>query len=194
MVEGKFLLLPALTLLSASAVLLRKGWRGKQWQHRVMVVAAWLCLVAGAACWSAVEGAEFGITLSLVVWSLLGCLVVALGAKWRPANERTKTRGANGPSALGDTGLGQKTLTFFVAGPLAMVCTALVSIVLVRLLPTSVGGQWVVAAFLFPTLWGITAFWVCASLRFRREALIVTSGGLVSGVCLLLSFFSYVSI
>jgi len=194
MVEEKYLLLLALGLLFVSILLLRSGWRGKQWRQRCRVLAGWISLVAGTVLWSAAEGAEFGITLSLALWSLLACLMVAAGAKWRVPNARVRSKTDGVVASTGPSGLGQKVLTFIVAGPLAMVCSGLVSIVLVRFLPLSDGDQWVIAAFVFPFLWSVVAFWACASLLIRREALIILSAGLASSACLFLSFFNIVPV
>ena len=170
--------------------MLRLGWRGTQPRARLLVVIGWVLLVLGMLVWSRAEGAEFGVSFSLALWSLIAWCVIAVGAKYRTAKTANKTPADSNTDdnarLLSATGTGQKWFTFIVAGPLALVTTCLVTVVLARLLPVDIGTQMVSAAFLFPVLWAVAAVYYCASDLNRRNAQILVIAGLLSGAWLFL--------
>ena len=148
---------------------LRFAWRGKERRHQIARWGSWLSLLLAILCWSAISGAEFGVSFALLAFSLVALVFLGFNATVKPGQNAK-------PAVLLEevnSSRLRKCMTFLVVGPLLGFTSGYGTLVFMLILPFSTSTQLVVASFLYPTLWAIFAFLVCARDRKLADALVM---------------------
>ena len=141
---------------AASVAALRGAWRRKGIRNGVLVLIGWLALALSLALWSSALGIEYGVSYALAWFALCAIIAVILNREHRaPQPDRAA------PLSEATT-MGHKWLTFFAAGPLAVIACVPLTLLVTLLLPVARVNQMALAAVLFPTLWGLAAYWASA--------------------------------
>jgi hypothetical protein len=132
------------------------------------VPAGWGLLLASGWFWIAGTGAEFGVTLTLLVASVLAWVFVAANRSRRPR----RGHGAAGPPKpnADPQSWPRHALLLLLAVPVAAVASALLAVAVSMALPIPVVDAMVTVIVLVPLLWGCAACWVCAESRLIRPA------------------------
>jgi hypothetical protein len=163
------------------------------WQDRIAarwrpVAVGWALLLASTWAWTHATGAEFGISLTLLLPTVLAWVLIARNAEVRSpkATSRRPRRKADAdlePKAAAD----RRTLLahlrlFIVSVPLAAIAATYVTIALCSLLPLTQVNQLVLALFVIPLVWGSAAYWAVADSRWLRPSLAMLVGGGIAAV------------
>ncbi len=162
-------------LLSSSGVgCLYFSWRRKL-SSGLWVSLGWLLLATSLLSWSQLLGVEFGVSYALLVLSLVAWLLALASLDRSRVNRQQLTSHPLSRPTWRTLGKhsGLMLLTVGVAGSSA----ALVSVGLLRLLPMQPVNTIVVAVLLLPLLWGLLAYWFCATEHLLKPTLVTVAAG-----------------
>jgi len=158
----------AMALGLAGLACLFGAWHNHIAAHWRPVPAGWVLLLVSGWFWVAGTGAEFGISLLLLVTSLIAWLFVAANRSQRPRRGGGET-GPPKPNADPQP-WSRHALLLLLAVPGAAVASALLAVALSMALPVAVVNAMVTVIVVMPVLWGCAAYWVCADSRLVRPA------------------------
>jgi hypothetical protein len=163
------------------------------WQDRIAarwypVPIGWALLLASAWAWALASGAEFGISVALLLPTVLAWLTIARNAQLRSSKPRSnrmrrpvKADSESKTVTEARTALAHLRL-FLVSVPLAGVASTYVTIALCSLLPMAQGDQLVLALLVVPFAWGAAAYWALADSNWLRPALTILASGIVAAL------------
>ncbi|MFW6094209.1 MAG: hypothetical protein ACODAC_09570 [Pseudomonadota bacterium] len=158
------------------------AWRNQR-RQRPGALAALALLALSGWLWVAAAGAEFGITLALLVTPVLALGFVA-------ANRTRRPRRGSGTGAAKPNGTSQAwprhLLLFLVAGPAAGLASALVAVAASLLLPVAPVNAMIAVIIVMPVLWGGAGYWVCADPMLLRPAAVLALGAAVGAAVIYL--------
>ncbi len=170
------------TLLAGAGVsCLYASWKNLFSGNRWLVPAGWFVLLVATAFWVMASGAEFGISVSLLVIPLIAWGVMLLKADIRPQRaQRPQEEWDLGRASLPDMNALLRHGGLFLASVLlAGAAAILTSVALVMLLPWTKVNAMVTAVILVPVLWGLASYWVCADTnRYRPVLWLALASGL----------------
>lgn len=153
------------------------------WQRRIParwrpVLVGWTLLALSGWFWVVGIGAEFGVSLVLLVTSLVAWIYVVAN---RQRRERRTPADAGAPKPVAEPRrLVDHVVLFVLVVPLAAVASALVSVALSLALPVSEIDAMVTVLVVMPVLWGCAAYWAVADSRVLRPAAAMVLGAAVS--------------
>lgn len=169
--------------------LLHASWRSLFPDHRkLLVFNGWLMLLLALVLWIESSGAEFGTVLGLCVPALAAWLLTVSTARTRQRKARRPRDESGTGSALDDKRLSRRRhlLLFVLSVPVAAVAATLLTVALAELLPGSELGRTVLVGFVMPPLWGLLAWWFCATPTITRTLLKVGVPSLAAALFLFL--------
>ncbi|HTF84987.1 MAG TPA: hypothetical protein VL987_10445, partial [Cellvibrio sp.] len=142
------------TLLAGAGVsCLYASWKNLFGGNRWLVPAGWFVLLVATAFWVMASGAEFGISVSLLVIPLIAWGVMLLKADIRPQRAQEWDLGR---ASLPDMNALLRHGGLFLASVLLAGAAAILSsVALVMLLPWTKVNAMVTAVILVPVLWGL---------------------------------------
>ena len=159
--------------------ILRFAWRKKDRGHVFILAGGWLIILGGLSLWSLVGGAEWGLALGTIIFTLVAMILLGFNAWSAFTNRRRKPNPVaktNEPAASARTPLGvygQRLSTFFLAGPLgggvAMILTLSVFEWL-QFFGVETANAIVTTFFLTPLLWAVIATWMVIDNGTARKA------------------------
>ncbi len=82
--------------------------------------------------------------------------------------------------------LQHRAALFIVTGPLALLATCLMALLMVNMMPAQLDTQMASAAFLFPCLYALTGYYLCAQQRPFKHALFLVACSGIAGAYLYL--------
>ncbi|MCW8880570.1 MAG: hypothetical protein OQJ89_15000 [Kangiellaceae bacterium] len=144
------------------------------------VTLGWLFIFSSALAFNHTKGIEFGLTYLFLILAIAAWLVMTL--------INTRTSAPNHfirPYQNKFVGFGRSlksSATFVIAGPLAFASSCLVSIFICSYLPMEQTNALVFAGFLFPIVWSLASFWICATSKRLVPTSVVGLSGLLSGL------------
>ena len=163
------------------------------WQDRIAsrwrpAAVGWALLLASTWAWMRATGAEFGISLTLLLPTVLAWLIIARNAEVRSPKARSnRTRRKVDTDVEPRAAADRRTLIahlrlFIVSVPLAAIASTYVTIAFCSLLPLTQVNQLVLAVFVVPLVWGSAAYWAVADSRWLRPFLTMLLGGGMAAV------------
>jgi hypothetical protein len=172
--------LPPIACTLFGTALLHLSWRRATPNRTVTTAIGWLFLVGSLALWVSAAGAEYApifaiLALPFAAWLLAG---VSQERRERPLTTLTR-RSLRGPelaSFLNHLGL------FAAVVPLAGIVASLTTTVLIRWWPGEAVNNVAIGVLLMPVIWGLLAFWVCATERRLRTLSLLAGLGVLSGM------------
>ena len=159
------------------------AWRLKR-RTPLLTWAGWVLIGAGAAAWSRAQGAEFGISFTLITLALAAWAVTIGNQDSRRQKVKPQIRTPLQWANARQVGL-QLWRVFTVVLLSGLVSVALL-VALAKLLPLSTVNAMVLAALVSPVVWGAAAYWLLADPRPLRPPVSLLVAGLVSGVIIML--------
>lgn len=173
----------ALLMGGAGMGLLFGSWRGFLARNLWPVTTGWLLLLLSIIPWSAALGAEFGVSVALLVVAVLAWVVVLFNIDTRPTNGRApQTRnGFHWPQL---NVLLHHGLRLILTIPVAAVVSILVSLTLTDWLPWQQVNRLVFATLWIPVVWGCAIYWLCADRKLLRPAASLFAAGALCAVYL----------
>lgn len=151
-------------------------WRNKSERVQGAREVAWTFIFISFYGWSNAYGIEFG--------SVYFCVTTAISAWILTGINRQSKPPSNAKLAYENQTIGYKKIahgigTFFVAGPLCMLSSCLITIILFRYLPMERANALVAAAFTFPIVWALISYWTCAKEKLLIPFISVLGSGVV---------------
>ncbi|BFM12563.1 hypothetical protein R50072_27160 [Simiduia litorea] len=155
-------------------------WRQRQ-RHWPVLWLGWGLLVLSVWAWMQSAGTEFGVVFALFLVPLVAWL--PLLPQWRGERRNNYARANTAPNTAPAPWLiGVRVLALLVFTAL---CSTLVAVALVQLLPVSHLAR-LVWALLFQVLfWGLLAIWLCAAERVRKPIIWSSGFAMMASVFLL---------
>ena len=146
---------------------------GKQHPRYRLVLLSISILITGCVYFGLQRsvGAEFALFLSLFHFSWVAWVFVATQARVKVKTTRPMTPMLK--SVRVEKSRWYKLLVVILAGPLALFCSVLSSLLMSRLLIDELANQWVLTFILTPLVWGVLAIWF-ASDRYVLRPLVIT--------------------
>ena len=171
--------LMAAVLAAGGVALIFASWRRWIGGHRHAALFGWLALALSGVSWMLATGAEFGVTLALLVPSVVAWLLVFANRQRRQGRRRDDP--ALDKPMRPTTVWSRHLLLFLVVVPFAAVASTLVSVAVSMLLPWQPVNAMLLVVIVMPVLWGGVAYWACADNRLLRPVAAMAMGALVSG-------------
>lgn len=164
----------AFIVIIVGVTLLRFTWRKTGIYFTLVRILAWGAIIIAHLLLSNIIGAEFGITFGLSALAISGFAIAFFnrehkGAYITRSSRHTDTRAPL--IAAPSTGTIKKTAIFLLVGPFALLSTALLSVFFVTLIPVRFDIKMAIAAFLFPTLYALATYYLCASKKHLKNTL-----------------------
>lgn len=156
-------------LAGVGVVCLYVSWKRDTAGRSGLTATGWLLLVAATACWVVASGAEFGISVSLLMIPLFAWAITLIKVSVRQGKAQTWEAGQPvfpGISTILHHG-GLLVASVFLAGAAAI----LLSVAVASLLPWTKVNAMVTATMSVPVLWGLASYWVCADTKKIRPVL-----------------------
>ena len=148
------------------------------------ITSGWLLVFSSAVAFSHSKGFEFGLVYLFLFLAIFAWLITTFGNLKTSESNLVEHPYQN--QIIGFRRTTRSVTTFLIAGPLAMTSSCLSSIFICSILPIQQANALVFAGFLFPLVWALAAFWICAT----PKRLIPTSTIAVSGIASCLLIFS----
>jgi len=156
--------------------LLHASWRSLIRENRkLLVFSGWLMLLLALVLWIEATGPEFGTVLGLSVPALAAWILVTTTADTSKRTAQRRPRNDDGGnSVLDSTGTrwSRHLLLFVLTVLLAAIASTLLTAAIADLLPWSELNRTVFVGFVMPCVWGLLAYWICATQRLQRTLLI----------------------
>jgi len=164
------------TFLGALAmVCLYCSWRGasKAW----LTAAGWLLTLLSLWSWILASGAEFGVTLTLLVVPLIAWLIILFNTDVRQQRPQNQNQGALVAPRMQT--LLYHCWLFVLAVPLAGAAAVFTTTAFTLALPVAKVNAVITAVILIPIVWGLASYWVCAARKPHHPAiwLLALTGG-----------------
>jgi len=161
------------------------GWQARSTANRKkshsfyhMKTFAWSVILLSLVLWSFISGPEFAVVYSTSATAIFAWLYCVFGT-----NNKANAPGLAGTSFSRNAST-QKTpvpvvdwharknkiVVFLCATIGAACCCAVVSIVIVKLVPISYANSLVFSGFFFPLSWAMCAVWVCTARQIWQPA------------------------
>lgn len=148
---------------------------------KLITWGGWLTAFACLWGWGQIRGAEFGATYWFIFLALVAWGTIFFNRTVSPENAMNRPYRNQFVSIKK---IVKSFATFFLAGPLALVSSCLLTILVSSWLPMERANQLVLAAFIFPVLWALVSFWICATQKRLLPGSAVSLAAIVSGVLL----------
>jgi hypothetical protein len=172
--------LPPIACTLFGTALLHLSWRRATPDRAVTTAIGWLFLVGSLALWVGAAGAEYAPVFAILALPFAAWLLASVSHERRERPSTTLTRRSlHGPELaklLNHLGL------FAAVVPLAGTTSSLVATALIRWWPGEAVNSMAIGVLLMPVLWGLLAFWVCATERRLRAVSLLAGLGVLGGV------------
>lgn len=152
------------------------------------VAIGWALLAVSLYFWSQASGAEFGITVALIVPGVIAWACVTYNAELRQQRNRTRNAKQQDPDQLPPAAARswpRHVLLFAITVPVAAIASLMVSIAVSMLMPWTDLSEMLLATILLPIVWGCAAYWAVADGKLLRPASCILVGGAVAAVFVL---------
>ncbi|WP_054113831.1 hypothetical protein [Marinagarivorans algicola] len=180
----------SLLLIALSMTLLRLTWRKKGRAFIITKVCIWTLVIGALVLLSTTVGPEFGVAFGFMAVSIAGFALVLINGDYqsthKPAKRTATHKAASHNSALTPLILQHRAALLIITGPLALLATCLVTLLMVSLMPAQLDTQMASAAFLFPCLYGLTVYFLCAQAQPFKHAMILLALSVMTGAYLYL--------
>lgn len=155
----------AIVCLLAAVALLFTSWRSAK-GLALCNTCGWLLIALALVLWSLSQGAEFGISFSLLLLPLIAWAIITVNRDNRIQKVRVQPRER----------LGRPSIKAFFLHAWRLICCVLLSglgsafgfIGFATLLPLSPVNAIVLGVFVIPLVWGAAAYWLLADTKTWR--------------------------
>lgn len=178
------LLLSGLSLNFIGALLIFVSWRKNKRSKstdkwKFLRFLGWAIVLFAGAFWSQLKGVEYGVVYWLCSLVFFAWLLITLNSN---SSERAQDKRERQFYRLTKDLVSRRVITFLMAGPLSMIAACLVALLLGKLIAAEQANQLVWSAFIFPILWGLLSFWICATSKRLVANLLLWGSSLGSGL------------
>jgi len=142
-------------------------WKYLKRAQRLSKISGWGLVLLALYVWCLRDGWEFGLTFWLITsacsaWFFSLC--DSQSQRQQPSKTTDKTYRFQ---ILSRARVGHSLATFLVVCVVSLIACCFFSLALFTLLPGDESNNLVFIAFLFPLLWALASYWVCATKRLR---------------------------
>jgi len=148
----------------------------------LMLYGGWSSIFISLIGWIQIKGIEFGIAWWCIFIALLSLFLIATNAT-SSKTSTIKIQYRNQFISIKRSG--KSLLTFLYAGPIALISSCFLSIIIGELLPMQKANSLVLAAFLFPIIWALSSYWICATDKRLIPVGATVIAGTLSGLLIL---------
>ncbi len=137
------------------------------WKRQLLrlLQASWCVNFIVLYLWCVVKGWEFGFVYWLLFSALFAWIFVLVNRQVKPRNSQEYMREFK---YLGRYQVYHAVGTFLVSVPMSMLVCCCFCLLLIQWMPASQTNSLVFSALLFPILWAVVCYWVCASSRLFK--------------------------
>ncbi|NRA83542.1 MAG: hypothetical protein HRU22_07175 [Gammaproteobacteria bacterium] len=157
-------------------------------RHYVMSkLSGWGLVLVALVLWCFRDGWEFGMMFWLMTSALSAWFFCLFDSQTqRQQQQLLPTEKRYRHQLLPRGKIAHALATFLVVGVVSLIACCLFSLALLTLLPGNESNKLVFIAFLFPVLWALTTYWICATEQLRKPLFSLTFISAASGLLLFL--------
>lgn len=163
---------PALLLLAAGLIALRRQWAARPGGRPAFTLAGWALIGLGLWAFGRSFGAQVGAAYGLLALSVLAFGVIAAGVQKRPAPERGPRAAALEPQERRTTwtrGIAKAFLAIVLSGTAAIGLGLAYAVAM----PLGTHDRIVIGGLLVPVLWGAGMAWTLCDARLLRATIVL---------------------
>ncbi len=161
----------AATLNLLAMISLWLTWRSNRAHKNALRLGCWALMMFSLWYWIHLSGVEFGFVFWFINSALSAMITIAINS-WRqdthPSKQSRRTEQTEKPSTLKVIPVqlvGQRVVTFLIAGPLALIGCMALCLFLVKVIPMTFANSLVLAAFLLPLVWALWSSWLLSQSK-----------------------------
>lgn len=187
MIEFDGFLAAAIMSLVIAIAIIYWDWRYLKRHHLMAKITGWLLVLAALGFWTIRNGGEFGVVFWSIACSIIAWGYMLISIEFQTENNKITQDYNNRPyihKKLSAKRILHSLGTILMVAVVGLIACALFCLALSTLLPGTESNVLVFISFLFPVLWSLVSYWICALDKLLKP--LVYLSAVITGSSLLL--------